>query len=295
MQAGYFKTAWNDIRNSPKWFSKLLLLGLISLIPVFGAIVVMGYLYGWARDIAWNVHAPMPARIFGNEDGKLYSRGFFVLVVSVVFSCLPMVIDLIGVLLGAGPVALWGNGHHARILSFLPVVTSLFLFVATIAAIFFVQFFTWVGSMRISIYGRLSAGFQLGKIWSMMRRDFNGLLRIFGMALIAALVVGAVFAVLVGIVSVIFGISAAALAGGVGAGTHLGGSVPWGAIFALGGLALLVALAVGYALSVASVFISAIVARAMGYWTRQFDVPAWRGQDDPLPFEVRSTQPGTPK
>ena len=77
MQIKYLSTAWNDIRQSPGWLAKALLLGLVACIPIFGWIVVYGYLYGWARDMAWGVHAPLPARIFGNEDGKLYSRGFF--------------------------------------------------------------------------------------------------------------------------------------------------------------------------------------------------------------------------
>ena len=65
MQAGYFTTAWQDIRNTPGWIGKLLLLALLMFIPVFGWIVAAGYLLGWARDIAWGVHGPMPARIFG--------------------------------------------------------------------------------------------------------------------------------------------------------------------------------------------------------------------------------------
>lgn len=47
MQAGYFNAAWHDIKNSPGWFGKLLVLGLVSLVPIFGWIVVAGYLYGW--------------------------------------------------------------------------------------------------------------------------------------------------------------------------------------------------------------------------------------------------------
>ena len=40
-----------------------------------------------------------------------------------------------------------------------------------------------------------------------------------------------------------------------------------------------------YVLVVVSVFLEALVARALGYWTMQFDVPRWRSQDDPMPFE----------
>ena len=79
MQKGYFAASWGDIINSPGWFSKFLKLGLLCFIPVFGVIVAFGYLYGWAREIAWNIHRPMGERIFANEDGTLYKRGLYIL------------------------------------------------------------------------------------------------------------------------------------------------------------------------------------------------------------------------
>ena len=84
MQRGYFKTAWSDVTQSPHWVTRILLLALLSFIPVFGWIVIAGYLWGWARDMAWGVHAPLPERIFENADGTLYSRGFFAAVIAVV-------------------------------------------------------------------------------------------------------------------------------------------------------------------------------------------------------------------
>ena len=50
MQIKYLSTAWNDIRQSPGWLAKALLLGLVACIPIFGWIVVYGYLYGWAES-----------------------------------------------------------------------------------------------------------------------------------------------------------------------------------------------------------------------------------------------------
>ena len=75
MQIKYFQTAWNDVKNSPGWFGKMCLLALVNFIPIFGSIVSYGYLYGWAREIAWGVHQPMPASIFSNDDGKFWRRG----------------------------------------------------------------------------------------------------------------------------------------------------------------------------------------------------------------------------
>lgn len=289
MRTGYFKAAWTDIKSSPGWFPKLLLLGLVSLIPIFGQIVVAGYLYGWARDIAWDVKSPMPARIFGNEDGKLYSRGFFALVIGFVFALAPSVIEAIGSGLGVVPFALFGTGRNGWMLGLSAAVIGLLVFVATIAATFFASLFAWVGSMRMAVYGRLSAGFQIGKLWSMMRRDFGGLLRIFGMTLIIGLVAGAAIFVVVMVVALVGGFAGVAAIGSPGMNARFGASEV-GAMLAFIGVAVVLMLALVYATMVVSAFSSAMTVRAMGYWMRQFDVPHWRGQDDPLPFEVVSPQ-----
>ena len=52
MQRGYFKTAWSDVTQSPHWVTRILLLALLSFIPVFGWIVIAGYLWGWAPPAA---------------------------------------------------------------------------------------------------------------------------------------------------------------------------------------------------------------------------------------------------
>ena len=289
MRIGYFKAAWTDIKSSPGWFPKLLLLGLVSLIPIFGQIVVAGYLYGWARDIAWDVKSPMPAHVFGNEDGRLYSRGFFALVIGFVFALAPGVIEAVGSGVGVAPFALFGMGRNGWMLGLSAAVIGLLVFVATIAATFFASLFTWVGSMRMAIYGRLSAGFQIGKLWNMMRHDFGGLLRIFGMTLIIGLVAGAILFAVVLVVVLVGGFAGIAAMGSPGMHARFGVSeVPIGAILAFVFAALVLMLVLVYAAMVASAFSSAMTSRAMGYWMRQFDVPHWQGQDDPLPFEVDS-------
>ena len=294
MQTGYFNATWQDIKNSPGWFGKLVLLALVSLIPVFGWIVLYGYLYGWARDIAWGVHAPMPARILGNEDGKLYSRGFFALVISMVCAFVPSIIAGIGSavlgvgLFGFGSSLYGGSGWmHLGLASAL--MGMLFSF-ASLALAVLVTFFEQVGTMRMSIYGRLSAGFQLGRIWAMIRHDFGGLLRILGMAVLLGMAMAVVVSVfMLGAIFVGMAVGFAAAGAGVG---HVDA--------AMAGLAIVIVIVViavsvlaVIALGAMSVFSYAMIIRALGYWTRQFNVPAWRGQDDPMPFELaRGAYPG---
>lgn len=293
MQTGYFNAAWQDIKNSPGWFGKLVILSLVSLIPIFGWIVVGGYVYGWARDIAWNVHSPLPAHIFGNEDGKLYSRGFFVVVIGIVCALIPWAIEMVwAVVTGAGSYAL--GGSHGGFFAFFGL-SSLVFSLFSLAAGLFAILFTWVGSMRMSVYGRLAPGLQFGKIWAMIRHDFSGLLRILGMYILlwigASIAMFVLFMVLL-FIGMIVGF--AVTGGNMNINSSHPDGVIWAMIASISGVVVLLMIVYGVLAMAMSTFISAMTVRAMGYWTRQFEVHAWRGQDDPMPFEIRSAAGGQP-
>ena len=57
-------------------------------------------------------------------------------------------------------------------------------------------------------------------------------------------------------------------------------------------MAIVLSLLAGFASMVVAVFFTAMITRALGYWTQQFNVPAWRGQDDPMPFELAGAAGG---
>ena len=297
MQIKYYQTAWNDIKNSKGWFGKLCLLALVGLIPIFGQIVIFGYLYGWARDVAWGVHEPMPARIFGNEDGKLYRRGWFIFVLVFVFSLVPAIISGVG-------SSMQQAGYYSALYdtsSKLEPTVAIggIIYLIGILAALFVSILAWIGSMRISIYDRLSAGFQLGSIWKMFRKDTGGVMRIFGMNLLVGLILGIILSIIITIMVVAFIFIIAAAMAGMG---YTPESLQYmsdeqvtsfvlqlmGPAGLAGFLFLIVAVFLG---NLASTFVQMLVARAMGYWTWQFDVPQWRGQNDPMPFEYAQAQP----
>lgn len=292
MQTGYFNAAWNDIRNSQGWFRKLLLMSLLMFIPVFGWMVALGYLLGWARDIAWGVHSPMPERLFGNEDGRLYSRGFFSWLIRIVMSALLWVaFTLVTACMGAVAAGVAGGGHGmlgheiSTWVGGLSLVAGLVVFAALLFLCLLAVAFTWIGWMRMSIYGRLSAGFQFGRMWAMLRRDIGGLFRILGMFLLINVAVAAVVLFLGFVALLIFGVGGLVFASGF-ANFGLPSTMAWALI------AFSLIFAAGCYVSVCVyVFSTTMVVRAIGYWTRQFDVPRWRGQDDPMPFETAGAGP----
>ena len=159
-------------------------------------------------------------------------------------------------------------------------ISGLFsLLILVIASLFYL-----VAAARASIYGRLGPGFQLSRLWAMMRHDTKGLVRVVCVGVALTVCMGAIlggFALGMGVVVAV--LTALGVWGSGGMASALAVM-----LFALA--AMLVCLVALVVLSAASAFITIMTVRAMGYWVRQFDVPAWRGQDDPMPFEMASGQ-----
>lgn len=291
MEIRYFRTAWDDLRQSPGWFGKIVLLALLNLIPIFGQIVSLGYLYGWAREIAWNVHEPLPEHIFGNEDGKLYRRGFFVLVVQVVYLIIPGVLyfagaSLTGMLSDFGTDIQYGMDPYSSYYGVAPAATyryfgwGVLAIIASIVIFVLMQLLLWVGSMRTSVYNRVSAGLQFRRVWKMMRRDVRGLLRIFGIQIVFGLILFA-FSLIMSVIAVAVSLGSI-LVLGVGGAI---GSAETALLAVMAPIVIALFAIMAFGTSVIDMIANAVVIRACGYWTSQFDVPNWRGQDEPMPFE----------
>lgn len=295
MEMQYFKSVWGDIRNSPGWFGKLCLLSLLNLIPIFGQIVLFGYLFGWAREIAWGTHEPMPAKIFSNEDGKFWRRGWFALVISFVFMLIPYAVMGFGnYWQGLGYAYSYFGGYVASNPAFVGL-GGLLSFAGWLIAIV-MAVLAWIGIMRMSIYDRLSSGFQFNKIWKMLRHDTTGVLKVFGMYLLVTFILGVIISVIIMVLVIV--VVTAGIAGLVNAGymvspdtvqymTEAQSLRIFMQFLASAGLVGFIAILIGtFCCSLVTVFIQTLVSRAMGYWTMQFDIPHWTGQDDPMPFEL---------
>lgn len=289
MQIKYFQTAWTDVKNSPGWFKNVLKLGLLDMIPILGTIVQNGFLYGWAREAAWNVRNPLPRTIFGNNDTRLWARGGLIFVFMFVLGLIPGIISTFSdMLTNSGYFALLAGGSYygsvppvsggAMALGFLLSLVSLALYVL-------VEFIGWAGSMRISIYDSLSAGFNIKNDWSMLKRDTNGIVRIFAMNLLFGLIFGLIFGLVLFIVCFTFLMSILVPVINASSGTMSDSEIMTAIASAGAGFLvfILVFTLLIYALMCVSAWLQMITTRALGYWTSQFNVPSWGPQDAPLP------------
>ena len=279
-QPRYFYDSWHDITSSPGWFVIILKLALVSLIPVFGAIVVYGYLYTWARERAWGINQPMPRRIFENKDGKLYSRGGLIFIISLIVAAITSFIlnvDMlasvtrISQMLAYSPQSLSDPNVLFNMLPlYLVPHSSLFGMVVSVI----LTIVGWIMSMRVAIYDSFNAGFRLDKVWKMLTHNILGILKVWLMSIIVTVVVTIVGWVIAGLIVII----------PMAACFAMSGATVNAAIAAILLIIPLLLLAVYVALVLSSIE-TALVIRALGYWTETFNVPEWGSYAEPLPFE----------
>lgn len=293
MSGRYYRTCMDDIRSSEGWFGKICLLGLISFVPVFGQMTVSGYAYEWAHKAAWGLQDPMPKKIYGRPGSKMLRWGWFVLVITFLFALIPGIISMIGSFMNAAgtpDVVYTSRGlRSSGVANPALVAAGGFFSLAGSILTVFTYVFAWVACIRMTVYDRLGTGLQLGKVWKMAKHDFGGLMRILGMSLIW----GLIFALIASIICVIIVAIAVVPAVAVGVSTSSGGSGAFAYVLAAIAVAAPLFLIFAYALFVAQSFLNILIARAVGYWARQFDIPSWGTKDDPLPFETQATQQAT--
>ncbi len=82
-----FGDAFSYVFQDPDWFKKLIIPGLVLLIPVLGQIVVLGWSLKVTKNVVRNDPTPLPELNFGEDLGL----GFKATIVAIVYS-LPLLI-----------------------------------------------------------------------------------------------------------------------------------------------------------------------------------------------------------
>ncbi len=244
---GCVAIAWEDIKASPSWLSRILLLGLISCVPILN-FVVIGYLLNWVREVPFGGRTTMPKPIV---TGRNFEVGFYGFVIALVF----------------GLVA----GMASAVLVWIPILG----WVAGIAITLFVEMATYLAMVRMALSKQIGEGFRIAKLWEALKANWGGL---FVAAIVPSLLVGlvvmAVFIVLALILAVFVALPASVAASGAAASSAASAA---GLLVSLGlGSALL--LVAYYLLAcMASTFASALAYRAVAHYIGRF-APEWANE-----------------
>jgi hypothetical protein len=94
--------AFGFVTKDESWISKVLIGGLVALIPVVGTFVVSGYSYRVAKNVAGNSERPLPE---WGEFGDFLTRGFLAWVIQLVYLLPVIILYFIVILITVGAAA----------------------------------------------------------------------------------------------------------------------------------------------------------------------------------------------
>lgn len=264
----YFSRAWAMLTQEKGWWKPVALCALASLVPIVGPLAVFGYCLEWARRVAWG-STEAPSRHV--KVGQLIKSGWRGAVVFV----------------GWNIVAAFVGG----ILGNLPWVGELLSFAWGVFMIF-VGMLVMVAAVRATVYQNFKAGYRAPTLWQMGSHDPWGLLRVWLISLVAGVIV---------VVVALFLFVPAAI-GSIGFFMDLGDYVSGGYgyyiteaeearlalevvgyLFQQFGPAILITAVLAL---VSGVFVNLLSYCGVALWLRQFNVPAWGRDEDPLPEPV---------
>lgn len=260
----YFGRAWAMLTQEKGWWKPILLCALGALVPIVGPLAVLGYGLEWSRRVAWGSTEGPSRQVKIGGLIKSGWRGFVVVagwsiaavIVGSIVENLPWIGDFLG--------SVWG-------------IFTLFLGVVFVVA-----------EVRATIYQNFKAGYRAKTLWQMVSRDPWGLLRVFVIKLVPTLIVGVVG----------FLMFVPAMFGSLGFIAELVDYMDSYYYYMTDAEAVRLALeVVGFFVEqfapaffvtlvvalAANAFVNLLVDCSVGLWLRQFDVPAWGKDEDPLP------------
>lgn len=260
----YFGRAWAMLTQEKGWWKPILLCALGALVPIVGPLAVLGYGLEWSRRVAWGSTDGPSRQVKIGGLIKSGWRGFVVVagwsIVAVIVGSIVENLPWIGDFLGS----VWG-------------IFTLFLGVVFVVA-----------EVRATIYQNFKAGYRAKTLWQMVSRDPWGLLRVFVIKLVPTLIVGVVG----------FLMFVPAMFGSLGFIADLVDYMDSYYYYMTDAEAVRLALeVVGFFVEqfapaffvtlvvalAANAFVNLLVDCSVGLWLRQFDVPAWGKDEDPLP------------
>lgn len=191
VQEGYLSAAWHDIKSSPGWFKKVLLMALLNIIP-FLNLGTIGYSQKWGVDVAKGDRNKLPKQIFNN-------RNFLCGILEyVTWTALGFVYIVGGIIVN---FTLGG----------IPIL-GILITLAIIVFCWFFNSFVALASMKGALYNELGESFRIKKVIKAMKKGFGG---VFCSYFVPSLICGIISFVIIFILILIFTMSAAGAFAGI--------------------------------------------------------------------------------
>ena len=159
--------AFSFIFDDEEWVKRILIGGLLLLIPLVGIFWLMGYMVDTARNVMQDNPRPLPAINFGDQLGK----GLYVLLIGIVYA-IPILI-LICITMGLIALTAGATGGDDGVIAGTTLFTMFcvypFIFLVSLA----IQMFVFAGYVRYIQTDSLSSALDFARIWGMVRSSLK--------------------------------------------------------------------------------------------------------------------------
>jgi hypothetical protein len=167
--------------DDEQWVSSILICGLLLLVPLLGAILLIGYMLETARNVAMGSPRPLPK---WNNFGEKLSLGFAGFVISLVYALPVAILGTLFACIAAGLGGVAGEDGAAAAVGgvFLCLVPLIFLLALIIQPLILAALARYLQT------GSLGSAFQVGEVIGMVRSDLSGWLVLFLLYLLCGVV-----------------------------------------------------------------------------------------------------------
>lgn len=194
--------AFGFITKDEKWVSKVVIGGLLMLVPILNILTLYGYGLETARNVARGDEKPLPE---WDNFGDKVMKGVYAFVISLVYA-IPIIILNVGLQILIAISSAMGGDEGGGIVALLSLCLMPVLLILGIATWLFIM----AAFVRYIQTENLSSAFQFQEIWTMVRGSIGTWLMMFVVYLLASLVgmlgtiacgVGALFTTFFGMVA----------------------------------------------------------------------------------------------
>lgn len=174
-----FTKAFTYIFEDERWFDKLIVPLLVSLIPVIGQFVMLGYILRTINNVANNELNPLPTFDFGED----LSRGFRYTLINLVYSLPAFLLALLLML----PINMMNDnsGKGAEVFGIMLMLLIVCLIVVYALALFLIQ---PISMSNFAVKNTFASGFEFGNFFKRLRTDFKAWLLVYAGSILAGLI-----------------------------------------------------------------------------------------------------------
>jgi hypothetical protein len=177
--------------DDPQWLQKLIIGGLVGLIPIINFALV-GYIVQIARNVSAGYDRPLPE---WNNFSNFFMLGLKVFVISLVYS-----IPLILMLCVFVPIVMLGGASDSDELALLVGFSGACLMLVVILFAILISFVSTAAMVRFTQTDDLGSAWRFAEVFGFMRQQFGPIFTLWLLSLVASVIAGLGGSVVIGVV-----------------------------------------------------------------------------------------------